>query len=75
MYVWDSPPTKHVFFMSSVPYFDNNCGQVVKSFQEFVSNFDDFYNKLETYNPKNFVLEKLTYEKFIKDIFYHFENF
>ena len=58
---------------SSVPYFDNNCGEIVNSYEQLVSNIDKFLSKINLYNPHILIKEKLTYEKFFYNIMSEFK--
>lgn len=60
---------------TSVTVWDNNCGLIVNSYEEFENRFDFFYKNLNQYNPKKVVLKYLSYESFLKNIEKHFLNF
>jgi hypothetical protein len=45
---------------TSHPYWDDRCGMSVKSFDEFVSVFPIFEQKLSTFTPRQFILETLS---------------
>lgn len=53
---------------SSVTIWNESCGMVVDSFQEFKDNFDSFVKNIDNYNPVEIVKEKLTYEKFLNNL-------
>lgn len=47
---------------TSVPFFNERCGQVFKDEQEFALRFDEFYNLCRQmhYRPRQYVLDNLT---------------
>lgn len=48
---------------TSIPYWDNNCGVYFYNKNEFEHKYDEFINKLNTYKPREFILENLSVEK------------
>lgn len=47
---------------TSVPYFDNRCGVLVEEvFRR--SNFEDFVNRIDDFDPRSFIVENFTLEK------------
>lgn len=58
-------PDKVVFGpVTSVPYFDERCGDRFESVEVFPELLDEFWNKLrrESFDPRAFILEHLTLE-------------
>ena len=51
------------FKATSVPYWDNRCGEYFYKKEEFEEKFNKFINKLDTYKPREYVLENLSVEK------------
>ncbi|HTE02436.1 MAG TPA: glycosyltransferase [Mucilaginibacter sp.] len=49
--------------VSSVPYWDERCGLKFIDAEDFKEKLNDFFNNLNTYNPRNYILENLTLEK------------
>lgn len=47
---------------TSVPFFDERCGETFRNAEEFASRFDEFYDKCRNrfYQPRQFVLDNLT---------------
>lgn len=45
---------------TSIPYWDKRCGEYFYESDEFESTFEKFLNKLETYRPREYVVEKLS---------------
>jgi hypothetical protein len=48
---------------TSIPYWDNRCGSFFYKKEEFEEKYNEFITKLETYKPREFVLENLSVEK------------
>ena len=48
---------------TSIPYWDERCGEFFYKFEELQSTFDKFISKLETYKPREYILENLSVEK------------
>lgn len=73
--VWDKTINKYGGLSlpgTTVTLWDQRCGVVVKNFEELTSHFDNFYNNIDTFQPAELVLEKLTFEIFnrkLKDCF------
>ena len=53
---------------TSVPIWDKRCGVVIYNLDELKNIFNSFINNLSSYQPINLVLEKLTFEKYRKDL-------
>jgi hypothetical protein len=54
----------HDFPATSIPYWDEKCGEFFHEYEEMENKFDLFLNKLELgfYNPRKFILENLSLE-------------
>jgi len=48
---------------TSIPYWDNRCGEYFYKKEDFKSKYNEFISKLDTYKPREFVLENLSVEK------------
>jgi hypothetical protein len=48
---------------TSIPYWDNRCGEYFYDTNEFESKYEEFINKLDTYKPREYILENLSVEK------------
>jgi DNA-directed RNA polymerase subunit N (RpoN/RPB10) len=48
---------------TSVPYWDERCGEIFYKQEEFETQYDEFINKLDTYKPREYILENLGVEK------------
>lgn len=61
--------------VSSVPYWDERCGTKFTGISDFNQNLTNFLAKLNTFKPRNYILENLTlekcaatYQKIVRDI-------
>lgn len=45
---------------SSIPYWDNRCGEVFYDYYELDKAFEKFYNNLGNYKPREYVMENLS---------------
>lgn len=52
---------------SSVPYFDERCGTIFYEQNEFLETFTEFINNINNYNPREYILENLSYDKCCKN--------
>ena len=48
---------------TSIPYWDNRCGEYFYKKEDFKKTFDIFINNLDTYQPRRYVLDNLSVEK------------
>ena len=48
---------------TSIPYWDKRCGEYFYNQEEFEKTFNEFISKLNTYKPREFILENLSVEK------------
>ena len=49
--------------VTSIPYWDQRCGEYFYNKTEFESKYNEFMGKLSTYKPREYVLENLSVEK------------
>lgn len=59
---------------TSIPYFDETCGVVIKSVQELDVTVDLLENNLEKFQPRNFIIKNLSLEKQAKDFLKLYEK-
>ncbi len=45
------------------PYWDERCGEYFYQQEEFVKKYEEFLSKLDTYQPRQYILENLSMEK------------
>jgi hypothetical protein len=45
------------------PYWDSSCGESFKNIKEISENFNTFIQNINTYKPRDFILENLSIEK------------
>ena len=48
---------------TSIPYWDNNCGEYFFKKNELIYKYNEFINKLITYKPREFILNNLSSKK------------
>ena len=48
---------------TTIPYWDQRCGEYFYNKIEFEPKYNEFINKLNTYKPREFVLENLSVEQ------------
>ena len=51
---------------TSIPYWDDRCGEIFYKQEEFETKFVEFINKLNMYKPREYILENLSVEKCAK---------
>ena len=47
---------------TTIPHWDARCGEVFYNKNDFKPSFNTFLSKLETYQPRHFILEHLTFD-------------
>ena len=70
IFAWDQgelvdpsiPPPPSGVTVSSVPYFDARCGVKFKR-EALVSGFDEFWERLATFRPRDYVLDTLSLQR------------
>lgn len=68
IFVWNVKSANLNNISSSAPYFDDRCGMIAGNFNEFINNFDNFVNNLNYYEPRQIILDKMTFEKFVNNL-------
>jgi glycosyltransferase involved in cell wall biosynthesis len=48
---------------TTIPYWDERCGEYFYNFDELENTFDTFVSKIETYKPREYILENLSIKK------------
>lgn len=47
---------------TTIPYWDDRCGEYFYNFDELENTFNKFLSKIETYKPREYILENLSIE-------------
>ena len=47
---------------TTIPYWDERCGEFFHKSEEFIETFNMFLSKLDSYKPREFIFETLTEE-------------
>jgi len=55
--------TYHDISATTIPYWDERCGEYFYNFDELENTFDTFVSKIETYKPREYILENLSIKK------------
>ena len=53
---------------TSVPYWDNRCGEKFYTIDKLEETFDNFYARINEYDPKAYVKENLSFESSVKTL-------
>ena len=53
---------------TSVPYWDNRCGEKFYSIDKLEETFDNFYARINEYDPKAYVKDNLSFESSVKTL-------
>ena len=53
---------------TSIPYWDERCGEVFFNIDELEETFSKFYATIDEYNPKAFIKDKLSFECSVKTL-------
>ena len=53
---------------TSIPYWDERCGEKFFTVDEMGETFDNFYARINDYNPKDYVKENLSFESSVKTL-------
>jgi hypothetical protein len=64
--VWDHMGQEYAVPATSVPYWSDECGERITSFDQFEETFEIFQSKLNNYTPKDFVDRELSPEATVK---------
>jgi hypothetical protein len=48
------------FHCTSIPYWNNNCGEFFYNKSEFETSYSNFIDKLKTYNPRKYIIDNLS---------------
>jgi len=52
----------HKFIATTIPYWNELCGEYFYDKEDLEISFNTFINKLNNYNPRKYILENLTFE-------------
>ena len=50
-------------YATTIPYWDERCGEFFYNFNELENTFNRFVSKIETYKPREYILENLSIKK------------
>jgi hypothetical protein len=48
---------------TAIPYWDSRCGESFYTINELENSFNIFLSKLESYKPREYVIENLSFKK------------
>lgn len=71
--VWDVKTWNHMgqeyeIEATSVPYWSSSCGEKFFDFQELDLTFEKFYGNLDSYTPRQFVEENISFSRSVKTL-------
>lgn len=73
--IWDHMGEDYQCSATSVPYWSNECGEIVKDILEFEEKFENFRSNLENYFPQKYVMENLSPKTSVKILLNHFSTY
>ena len=65
---WEDQGSEWSVPATSVPYWDDRCGERFYDIDDMQETFDNFYDRIESYKPQNFVKDTLSYECSVKTL-------
>ena len=65
---WEDQGSEWSVPATSVPYWDDRCGERFYDIDDMQETFDNFYGRIESYKPQNFVKDTLSYECSVKTL-------
>ena len=65
---WEDQGSEWSVPATSVPYWDDRCGERFYDIDNMQETFDNFYARMDTYKPQNFVKDTLSYECSVKTL-------
>ena len=77
MFVWDQKINSYdnrELSGTTMSYWDERCGILVNSFDEFINEFPNFMGNINTYEPASLIKDELTYEKFKENLIEEFKK-
>ena len=69
---WDYMGADYIVPATTVPYWDERCGEKFYNANELEETFDKFYARIDEYDPKQYVEDNLSYKRSVEillDIF------
>lgn len=66
--IWDGKGPNHLVPSTTVPYWSDECGIKFTDFSELKEKHTIFLEKINSFNPRNYILNNLTLEKKAKDL-------
>jgi len=60
---------------TTIPYWDERCGEYFYNADELDKTFETFLSQLESYKPREYILENLSFEVCEKKLIYEINNF
>lgn len=66
IYEWQDQGEEYKVNCSSVPYWDDTCGEKFYYENEMEETFSKFYDRISSYNPREFVEKNLSYKRSVE---------
>ena len=73
--IWDYMGNEYIHEATSIPYWSEECGEYIKTIDEFDSKFEKFQNNLNSYCPEKYINRELSPKKSVEILLNHFNNF
>ena len=65
---WDYMGEQYKVPATSVPYWSDECGEKFYFVDELEETFERFYDRIDTYNPRNLIDSELSYKSSMKKL-------
>lgn len=72
--IWDYMGNDYIHEATSIPYWSEECGEYIKTIDEFDDKFEKFQNNLDNYSPEKYVNRELSPKKSVEILLNHFRG-
>ena len=71
---WDHRGDQHKVPATSVPYWDDICGDKITKKEEFKDHFSNFLSRQNSYNPRDYIIKNLTLKQKAQELLTLYED-